>query len=354
MALGDRHSVTDVGGSGASGTRVPMTTNFDHIETEPGHVLAVTLRREGERRKSTLPRIGWASGVFAASRAILPAPTTSKRYAPNWKRSTANPTSWCSWGWSGGHHAEYAVLEEMLDQFLGPVCGPGSVGQDRPAGPLSVPELMRESMVYRIMWPTLPVAWLSPIPEADDAAPTARDASPHCADRPPDEFARRAKSIGTKQRQGYRRSRAATGGSANPRRSRPDVPLILTVKSSVAEPPSGTDVILEAEISQVNGIHPTNCFVPSRTSCLSQRPKPEKTIVPPMTRSMTGHHRRQGLSMCSSFPGNKADPAPDRIGRRQPRPRNSDRPPANCHGKADDFAESAGRERCSALPDAGG
>ncbi|MFC6469304.1 metallophosphoesterase [Gordonia humi] len=50
VALGDRHSVTSVGDSGRvwySGA--PEVTAFDNVETEPGHVLDVTLRRGGER-----------------------------------------------------------------------------------------------------------------------------------------------------------------------------------------------------------------------------------------------------------------------------------------------------------------
>ncbi|WP_132993861.1 metallophosphoesterase family protein [Gordonia zhaorongruii] len=49
VALGDRHSVTSVGESGRvwySGA--PEVTAFDNVETEPGHVLEVTLRRGGE------------------------------------------------------------------------------------------------------------------------------------------------------------------------------------------------------------------------------------------------------------------------------------------------------------------
>lgn len=46
VALGDRHSVTSVGDSGRiwySGA--PEVTAFDHVESEPGHVLEVTLTR---------------------------------------------------------------------------------------------------------------------------------------------------------------------------------------------------------------------------------------------------------------------------------------------------------------------
>lgn len=49
VALGDRHSVTSVGASGRvwySGA--PEVTAFDNVESEPGHVLEVTLRRGGE------------------------------------------------------------------------------------------------------------------------------------------------------------------------------------------------------------------------------------------------------------------------------------------------------------------
>ncbi|QHN19808.1 exonuclease SbcCD subunit D [Gordonia amarae] len=51
VALGDRHSVTDIGASGRiwySGAH--EVTNFDHIEADPGNVLVVTLRREGADR----------------------------------------------------------------------------------------------------------------------------------------------------------------------------------------------------------------------------------------------------------------------------------------------------------------
>ena len=49
VALGDRHSVTSVGESGRvwySGA--PEVTAFDNVESEPGHVLEVTLRRGSE------------------------------------------------------------------------------------------------------------------------------------------------------------------------------------------------------------------------------------------------------------------------------------------------------------------
>ncbi|EGD56669.1 metallophosphoesterase family protein [Gordonia neofelifaecis] len=63
VALGDRHSVTSVGDSGRvwySGA--PEVTAFDHVETEPGHVLEVRLSREGERSVDvTRHRVGqWA------------------------------------------------------------------------------------------------------------------------------------------------------------------------------------------------------------------------------------------------------------------------------------------------------
>ena len=50
VALGDRHSVTRVGDSGRvwySGA--PEVTAFDNVETDPGHVLQVTLKRGTER-----------------------------------------------------------------------------------------------------------------------------------------------------------------------------------------------------------------------------------------------------------------------------------------------------------------
>jgi DNA repair exonuclease SbcCD nuclease subunit len=51
VALGDRHSVTSVGTTGRVWyPGAHEVTNFDHIEQEPGHVLAVTLRRSGSSR----------------------------------------------------------------------------------------------------------------------------------------------------------------------------------------------------------------------------------------------------------------------------------------------------------------
>ncbi|NMO01182.1 exonuclease SbcCD subunit D [Gordonia sp. TBRC 11910] len=64
VALGDRHSVTPVGGSGRiwySGAQ--EVTNFDNVETEPGSVLEVTLTRgaDGRTVDVTPHRVGqWA------------------------------------------------------------------------------------------------------------------------------------------------------------------------------------------------------------------------------------------------------------------------------------------------------
>lgn len=56
VALGDRHSVTDVGTTGRiwySGAH--ETTNFDDVETRPGEVLAVTLTRGAQRSVTVTP-----------------------------------------------------------------------------------------------------------------------------------------------------------------------------------------------------------------------------------------------------------------------------------------------------------
>lgn len=63
IALGDRHSLTSVGQSGRvwySGA--PEVTAFDHVETAPGNVLAVTLTRGAEATVEVTPhRVGqWA------------------------------------------------------------------------------------------------------------------------------------------------------------------------------------------------------------------------------------------------------------------------------------------------------
>jgi DNA repair exonuclease SbcCD nuclease subunit len=55
VALGDKHSVTEVGGSGRvwySGS--PEVTNFDDVETDPGHVLVVDIDETDPRRPVTV------------------------------------------------------------------------------------------------------------------------------------------------------------------------------------------------------------------------------------------------------------------------------------------------------------
>jgi DNA repair exonuclease SbcCD nuclease subunit len=55
VALGDKHSLTKVGGSGRvwySGS--PEVTNFDDIETDPGHVLVVDIDEADPRRTVTV------------------------------------------------------------------------------------------------------------------------------------------------------------------------------------------------------------------------------------------------------------------------------------------------------------
>jgi DNA repair exonuclease SbcCD nuclease subunit len=61
VALGDKHSVTEVGGSGRvwySGS--PEVTNFDDVESDPGHVLVVELDETDPQRPVTVdaPRVG--------------------------------------------------------------------------------------------------------------------------------------------------------------------------------------------------------------------------------------------------------------------------------------------------------
>ncbi|MGH3541459.1 MAG: metallophosphoesterase family protein [Mycobacterium sp.] len=61
VALGDKHSVTEVGSSGRvwySGS--PEVTNFDDVESDPGHVLVVDLDEADPRRPVTVdaPRVG--------------------------------------------------------------------------------------------------------------------------------------------------------------------------------------------------------------------------------------------------------------------------------------------------------
>ncbi|MDY6809020.1 MAG: metallophosphoesterase [Actinomycetota bacterium] len=75
VALGDRHSVTPVGTTGRvwySGAH--EVTNFDHIEQQPGHALAVTLRRTGSSREvDVVPhRVGqWSFQTVSADIAGL-------------------------------------------------------------------------------------------------------------------------------------------------------------------------------------------------------------------------------------------------------------------------------------------
>jgi DNA repair exonuclease SbcCD nuclease subunit len=55
VALGDKHSLTQVGGSGRvwySGS--PEVTNFDDVESEPGHVLVVDIDESDPRRAVTV------------------------------------------------------------------------------------------------------------------------------------------------------------------------------------------------------------------------------------------------------------------------------------------------------------
>jgi DNA repair exonuclease SbcCD nuclease subunit len=61
VALGDKHSVTEVGASGRvwySGS--PEVTNFDDVESDPGHVLVVELDEADSQRSVTVdaPRVG--------------------------------------------------------------------------------------------------------------------------------------------------------------------------------------------------------------------------------------------------------------------------------------------------------
>ena len=61
VALGDKHSLTDVGGTGRvwySGS--PEVTNYDNIEADPGHVLIVDIDEADPRRPVTVdaPRVG--------------------------------------------------------------------------------------------------------------------------------------------------------------------------------------------------------------------------------------------------------------------------------------------------------
>lgn len=61
VALGDKHSVTEVGGSGRvwySGS--PEVTNFDDVESDPGHVLVVDVDEADPQRRVTVdaPRVG--------------------------------------------------------------------------------------------------------------------------------------------------------------------------------------------------------------------------------------------------------------------------------------------------------
>ncbi|MGH3598515.1 MAG: metallophosphoesterase family protein, partial [Mycobacterium sp.] len=61
VALGDKHSVTEVASSGRvwySGS--PEVTNFDDVESDPGHVLVVDLDEADPRRPVTVdaPRVG--------------------------------------------------------------------------------------------------------------------------------------------------------------------------------------------------------------------------------------------------------------------------------------------------------
>jgi len=61
VALGDKHSLTDVGSTGRvwySGS--PEVTNYDDVEADPGHVLIVDLDEADQQRRVTVdsPRVG--------------------------------------------------------------------------------------------------------------------------------------------------------------------------------------------------------------------------------------------------------------------------------------------------------
>ncbi len=178
VALGDRHSVTDVGGSGRiwySGAH--EVTNFDHIETEPGHVLAVTLRREGERREIDVAphRVGeWS---FRSITRDIAGADDIEALRAELEAVDGKPHVVVQLGLVGAVTiAEYAVLEEMLDQFrdrFAALVPWGKIDQLTVVGTESDVESMGlTGYAADAARELLAVA----DSEADDAAPTARDA----------------------------------------------------------------------------------------------------------------------------------------------------------------------------------
>ena len=65
-ALGDKHSLTDVGSTGRvwySGS--PEVTNYDDVEADPGHVLIVDIDEADPQHPVSVEAVRWAAGGSA-------------------------------------------------------------------------------------------------------------------------------------------------------------------------------------------------------------------------------------------------------------------------------------------------
>ncbi|UVF77457.1 metallophosphoesterase family protein [Gordonia mangrovi] len=132
VALGDRHSVTSVGATGRVWyPGAHEVTNFDHIEQQPGHVLAVTLRRTGSSREvDVVPhRVGqWSFQTISADiagRADIEALRTRLDDIPDKPRVVLRLRLVGSVSVTEG-----AVLDELLDE-----CADRFASVTRPDGP---------------------------------------------------------------------------------------------------------------------------------------------------------------------------------------------------------------------------
>ncbi|WP_084638177.1 metallophosphoesterase family protein [Gordonia shandongensis] len=118
VALGDRHSVTSVGGSGRvwySGA--PEVTAFDHVETDPGHVLEVTLTRGAQSSVDvTRHRVGqWA---FRTIREDVDSAADVERLATLLGRIDDKPRTVVQLGLTGTVTvAEHVALGDVIDEF---------------------------------------------------------------------------------------------------------------------------------------------------------------------------------------------------------------------------------------------
>lgn len=122
VALGDRHSVTDLGSTGRiwySGAH--ETTNFDDVECRPGEVLAVTLTR-GTQRTATVTAHPVGRWRFHSMTADVDSAADVDALAARLEAIPAKPTTVVRLGLVGslsvGDHAGLTdLLDESSDRF---------------------------------------------------------------------------------------------------------------------------------------------------------------------------------------------------------------------------------------------